>query len=109
LADYSTNLRLLQQISLAEVSSYHSALPSDPIRYGYKTFENCYTYAVHYPTLLVRNIAIAKNYDVLSTRHPGESRGPVPRAGGLKRLDSGVRRNDGIRPPRIRQDFWQLL
>ena len=22
--------------------SYHSALPSDPIRYGYKTFENCY-------------------------------------------------------------------
>jgi hypothetical protein len=27
----------------------------------------------------------------------------------LKRLDSGVRRNDGIRPPRIGQNFWQLL
>ena len=53
--------------------------------------------------------AIAKNNDVLSTRHPGESRGPVPRAAGLKRLDSGVRRNDGIRPPRIGQNFWQLL
>jgi hypothetical protein len=46
-------------------------------------------------------IAIANNNDVLSTRHPGESRGPVPRAAGLKRLDSGVRRNDGISPPRI--------
>ncbi len=53
--------------------------------------------------------AIAKNNDVLSTRHSGESRGPVPRAVGLKRLDSGVRRNDGIRPPRIRRNFWQLI
>jgi hypothetical protein len=32
-----------------------------------------------------------------SPRHPGESRGPVPRAAGLKRLDSSFRWNDGIR------------
>ena len=29
--------------------SYHSALPSDPIRYGYKTFENCYRRATEFP------------------------------------------------------------
>jgi len=45
----------------------------------------------------------------LPGRHPGESRGPVPRFAGLKCLDSGVRRNDGMWPPQIGQDFWQLL
>jgi hypothetical protein len=54
-------------------------------------------------------IAIAKNNDLVATRHPGESRGPVPRAAGLKRLDSGLRRNDVIRLNPIRQNFWQRI
>jgi len=41
--------------------------------------------------------------------HMGESRGPVQRLAGLKYLDSGVRRNDGIWAPRIGQNLWHLL
>ena len=55
-----------------------------------------------------KSMAIAKSNDLFTTRHPGESRGPeVPRPAGLKKLDSGFRRNDGVRLPPIGQNFWQ--